>query len=162
MPVQRWRHEEVHLGPVHTWGNPGLPEQSTSNARPGIIRTFIVVKREVLGDSWNCFRCTFRSRQSGCGSSVRTTSPMPSSTWWSSPSASQASWTCARTIRSFCWKQVSVSERSGYKFDKVHSPPVLTVFNLLTWVSFCLLFFFVPNLLCLFVFFITLSFIFYQ
>lgn len=25
--VQRWRHEEIHLGAVHTWGDPCVPEQ---------------------------------------------------------------------------------------------------------------------------------------
>ena len=41
-----------------------------------------------------------------CGSSAPWRSPRPSSTWWSLPNASTASWICVRTIRSCCWKLV--------------------------------------------------------
>lgn len=30
--VQRWRHEEIHLGAVHTWGKPRVPEQGLQAA----------------------------------------------------------------------------------------------------------------------------------
>lgn len=53
------------------------------------------------------------SQPSGCGSSVRTTSPMPSSMWWSLQNVSLASWTCARMIRLYCSKQVSAKSEAS-------------------------------------------------
>lgn len=39
------------------------------------------------------------SPERSCGSCVLSKSQRPSSTWWSLPSASTASWSCVRTIR---------------------------------------------------------------
>lgn len=52
--------------------------------------------------------CAF-SLQNGCGSSAPCTLQTPSSTSWSSPSASLDSWTSARMTRSSCSKQVSAA-----------------------------------------------------
>lgn len=53
----------------------------------------------------------FSSPGTCCGSSVPSRSPMQSSTWWSSPSASQGSWNCARMTRSSCLSQVRQLDR---------------------------------------------------
>ncbi len=104
-----------------------LPGTSTHLKKPAAFssRYNIIILHDILDQNidrwsimWLCLLiclfvngcinnlCAF-SLQNGCGSSAPCTLQTPSSTSWSSPSASLDSWTSARMTRSSCSKQVS-------------------------------------------------------
>lgn len=103
--VQPRRAEETHLEPLHTWRNLQLSAQGTASSYYiSWLRLLICL----FVNSCIINLCAF-SLQNGCGSSAPCILQTPSSTLWSSPSASLDSWTSARMTRSSCSKQVSAA-----------------------------------------------------